>query len=366
MQSVYRAHAGLVVAGVATFVVMGIGQSLYGPALPAFQRALGATEAQAGLLVSAHWVGCALGIAGMFAFGDRITPRHALGIMALGGAGVAAMAGLWATLAGAVVFGIGYGMSTAVFNPRVLVVFGARGPSMLSLLNACFGVGAILSPLAFVWMGSEPRLSFGLTAALCALIWLGAGAAGRAPARAEGAAKGFRLHWPILCFGAFAIGLEACLIGLGPTALIAAGETEEQAARLLSLFFVLFVASRVVLIFVAHLVAAFTLLAVALAITVAGAAVAVAWSPAAGFVLIGLAAGMYFPGYYVTAARKMGDDHRVPPTTIAAGLVGGISAPILMAPLMGGFGERGFFVLVLATTGVACLSAFAMLRGMNR
>ena len=115
-----------------------------------------------------------------------VTPRHALAAMALGAAGVAALAGWWATIAGAVVFGMGYGMSTAVFNPRVLRAFGTKGPSMLSLLNATFGVGAIAAPLIFVALGSDPRWSFGLTAALAAVIWLFAGPAGRAAAAPAG------------------------------------------------------------------------------------------------------------------------------------------------------------------------------------
>jgi hypothetical protein len=237
---------------------------------------------------------------------------------------------------------------------------------MLSLLNACFGVGAILSPLAFVWLGSDPSVSFGLTAGLCAMIWLGAGAAGRGTPRAQAAGRGIRLHLPILAFGVTAIGLEACLIGLGPTALIAAGETEEQAARLLSVFFILFLAARVALVFVAHLVPPFTLLAGSLALAMIGAALALGWWPAAGFVVIGLAAGAFFPGYYVTATRKMGDDHRVPPTIIAGGLAGGIAAPLLVAPVMASLGERGFFVIVLAVTAAATLAAALSLRGMNR
>jgi MFS transporter, FHS family, glucose/mannose:H+ symporter len=70
-------------------------------------------------------------------------------------------------------------MSTAVFNPRVLSAFGSTGPSMLSLLNATFGVGPIVAPLVFVALGSDPRWSFGLTALATAVIWISAGAAGR-------------------------------------------------------------------------------------------------------------------------------------------------------------------------------------------
>ncbi len=154
---------------------------------------------------------------------------------------------------------------------------------------------------------------------MCALIWLAAGAAGGPAARTAEAARRLRLHPPILAFGVTVIGLEACLIGLGPTALIAAGETEDQA--------------RAASVAVLHPVPggtggaglrgapdpSFSLLTGSLAVSTLGAALAVWWWPAAGFVLIGLAAGAFFPGYYVTATRKMGDDHRVPPTIIAAG-----------------------------------------------
>ncbi|RYH95023.1 MAG: MFS transporter, partial [Acetobacteraceae bacterium] len=53
MKDLIRAHAGLLFAGVATFVMMGAGQSLYGPALPAFSRIFAVSLADAGVLVSA-------------------------------------------------------------------------------------------------------------------------------------------------------------------------------------------------------------------------------------------------------------------------------------------------------------------------
>ncbi|WP_103258601.1 MFS transporter [Tabrizicola aquatica] len=365
MKDLIRAHAGLLFAGVATFVMMGAGQSLYGPALPAFSRIFAVSEAQAGVLVSAHWVGCFVGVALMYVRGGGITPRHALAAMALGAAGVAALAGWWATVAGAVVFGLGYGLSTAVFNPRVLRAFGTRGPSMLSLLNATFGVGAIAAPLIFVALGSDPRWSFGLTAALAAVIWLFAGAAGREGAAPTGEARAFRPHWGIMAFGAVAIGLEACLIGLGPTALIRAGITEARAAELLSAFFVVFLVARVVLIFVAHRIAPFLLFTGAVAVTALCALGAVFLSPALFFVAIGAPAGLFFPGFYVTASGKMGDDIRVPPTIIASGLVGGIGAPLMLAPLMANMGERGFFWILAGVTLALTAAALMSLRHMR-
>ncbi|MDM7932299.1 MFS transporter [Tabrizicola sp.] len=365
MKDLIRANAGLMFAGVATFVMMGAGQSLYGPALPAFSRLFNVSVAEAGVLVSAHWVGCFIGVGFMYLKGSTVTPRHALAAMAIGAAGVAALAGWWATIAGAVVFGMGYGMSTAVFNPRVLRAFGSKGPSMLSLLNATFGVGAIAAPLIFVALGSDPRWSFGLTAALAAVIWLFADPAGRTGAAPAAEVRAFRPHVGILAFGAVAIGMEACLIGLGPTALIQAGVAEATAAELLSAFFVVFLLSRVALIFVAHRVEPFVLYTLAIAVAAVCALGSALVSPALFFVAMGAPAGLFFPGFYVTASGKMGEDLRVPPTIIASGLVGGIGAPLIVAPLMVGMGERGFFWLVAGVTVTLTVAAVLSLRRMK-
>lgn len=363
MRDAIWANFGLLAAGVATFVMMGAAQALYGPALPAFARDLGLTATAAGWLVSANWIGCALGVALMYLAGARVAPRHPLALMGLGAVLLALGPGRVGTFAGAVIFGAGYGMSTVVFNPRILRVFGAHGTSMLSLLNACFGVGAILAPLAFVWMGSNPMTAFLGVAILAGLIWLGAGPAGRAGAAPVASEAGrFRPMLPLHLFAVAGIGMEASLIGLGPTALIDMGVAETRAAELLSLFFVAFLGSRLALVFTAHLAAPFTLYLGAMVVA-AMAALAAAWvAPEVFFVVMGLSAGLFFPSYYVAASRVMGDDPRTPPTIIAAGLVGGILAPILLGMVMDPLGGRGFFLLLAGLAGGAALAAI-LVRG---
>ncbi|OZA08950.1 MAG: hypothetical protein B7Y02_12205 [Rhodobacterales bacterium 17-64-5] len=221
-----------------------------------------------------------------------------------------------------------------------------------------FGVGAIAAPLIFVAIGSHPGWSFGLTAALAVAIWAGAGAAGRSAPVAAGAVQAFRPHWLIMGFGAVAIGVEASLVGLGPVGLIRAGVTEAAAAQLLSGFFVVFLLARLALVFVAHRIASFQLFTLAVTLAAVLALGAALWSPAVFFVAMGAPAGLLFPGFYVTASRLMGEDLRVPPTIVASGLVGGIGAPLVIAPLVTTLGERGFFWLmagVLVTLAVAAL-----------
>ena len=357
MRDLIRANAGLLLAGVASYVMMGAGQSMYGPALPAFARDLGLADAQAAWLISAHWVGCALGVGFMYVRATGVTPRMTAAVMAMGAALVAMGIGVVGTFLGALVFGAGYGAATVVFNPRVLRAFGARGTSMLSLLNASFGIGAIAAPLVFVWLGSAPELAFGVVAVLAALVWVFAGPAGRndvAPqARPD---TPFRPRYGLLSFAVLGIGLEACLIGLGPTALIAAGVAEEDAARRLSAFFVTFLGARVALVFGAHLVAPFTLYLWAMALMGAFCAMAALFDPGVFFMLVGAPAAVIFPCFYVAASRVMGDDPRVPATIIAAGLIGGIAAPVLIGPAMADLGERGFFWVIAGVAGVVALA----------
>lgn len=366
MNALFRTHAALLITGIASFVLMGAGQSLFGPALPAFARDLGLSVAEAGWLISALWVGCILGVACMFRYGARITPRVALGLMAAGAGLIASSPGWWGTVAGALIFGAGYGSATVVFNPRVLAAFGDTGPSMLSLLNAVFSLGAIAAPLVFVAVGSQPNIMFGMVAVGCGVVCLFAGAAGRVKVAATAVAAPYRINWGILAFGMIAVGMEACLIGLGPTALIKAGETEAQAAKLLSLFFAAFLVARIALVFAARFVSSFTLFVMAIGGAAVSALAAALVSPAVFFVIIGLSAGLFFPSFYVTASRKMGTDPRVAPTIIAAGLVGGILSPVLIGSMMDSLGRFGFFWIISAAMGITAVLALASMRQMNR
>ena len=126
MQALLKANASLIGVGLSAFVLMGAGQSLYGPALPVFSRSFGIGLGTAGLLISAHWIGCALAVAVLYFHAATIGPRHAVGLMVVGSVILALGPMWWIVLLGGLVFGIGYGASTVVFNPRILQAFSIR------------------------------------------------------------------------------------------------------------------------------------------------------------------------------------------------------------------------------------------------
>ena len=351
------AKTALLTAAVMGFFIVGCGMAIFGPALPVFAREFHLSTASAGWLVSTLWIGCLLGVGAMYFWSERLSAQPGMAVLAVGAA-IMAVAPLWpVALAGALVFGFGYGAIAAQFNPRIMTAYGARGPSMLSLINAVFSLGAIAAPFGFVLMGGSPRPVFGAIAVLAVLAWVAAWKAGMTGVQRASAGKGFRLHWPILSLALLAIGIEASLAGLGPTALIRTGMDEVSAARLLSVFFIVALATRLVLIAVADRIPAFALFTFA-ALWAAGCSLLAIWvSPAVFFPAMGVSAGLFFQAEYVTASRKMGDDPRVPSIILGNGLLGAVISPLAYARLMDAFGNYGLFWLIaVVAAGIGAVS----------
>lgn len=361
-----KAKSALLMSGLSSLLIVGAGAGIFGPAVPVYEAQFQISTATAGLLISTLWVGCLLGVLLMYFKGAVITPRLPLALMALGCV-VMALAPLWpVALAGAVVFGIGYGSVAALFNPRVLSAYGKTGASKVGLLNALYSFGAILAPYSFTLLGSDLRPVFWGMAAISAVTCLLSGKIGLTGLVPEAHGRGFKLHLPILGLAALAIGIEASLGGLGPAALIRAGVTEQTAAVLLSLFFVAQLGTRVILIFVAHRFPDFSIFVAAVAIAAICAFGAAAINPAVFFPPMGVAAGLFFQGEYVTATRKMGDDPRVSPVILAVGLVGAVISPLIYARFMDALGTHGFFWLIAGVAGVTMVLSLASYRAMMR
>ena len=360
----FAPRLALLLSGLVSFVALGASMSITGAALPVYERLFGIDTATSGLLVSTLWVSCLLGVVTMYFRAESVTPRLSLGGIVLGSV-ILAVAPTWGlTLVGAVVFGYGYGLVAAVYNPRILVAWGESGPSKVSMLNAVFSAGAILAPWVFGLIGSDQRPVFWAMAVIGAVAW---GLAGGTEAtgqvrRAE--AGGFQLRWPVLGFAILGIGTEASLAGLGPSALIRTGLSEDKAASLLALFFIAALVARVGLVLFSHRLPDFGIYLGGAAWALICALGAATVSAPFFFPLMGVSAGMFFQGTFVTGTRQMGDDPRVSPILMGVGLVGATIAPIFYAQLMELLGNHGFFWLVAGVMGVATLGAVVMWRPM--
>ncbi|MGW1782128.1 MFS transporter [Streptomyces sp. NPDC002143] len=148
-----------VAASCVGFVLIGALQALYGPSIPALREEFGLSPSTAGLGLSAHFVG---GVAGVLLFdrrygrtGNRRILATSYLLMAAGAAGFALAPNWPLALTAAFLAGLGFGGIDYGLNQLFAVGFGHRSTAMLNILNAHFGIGAILGPALIGTVGAE-------------------------------------------------------------------------------------------------------------------------------------------------------------------------------------------------------------------
>lgn len=347
----------LFAAGLASFGLMGMLLALPGLALPGLRARFGLTTAEAGWMLSAFWLGCLGGVAGLYLAGGRLGPRGPLAVMAAGAAGLA-LSPLWAgVLAGAALLGMSYGALATIFNARVLAAYGPRGPAMFSLLNAAVPPGAMVVPVVFVALSGAYGPAYLALAAMAALVWLGAGGLRPAPRARAGGGRRLYVDGSALLLGALGIGLESVLTGLGPSALIRLGTPESAVAQAVGGFFAAYLVTRLGLTLVANRLSPMAIYAAAMALTALAALATERVAPGLCLALTGAGASLYFHGFFVTATRTMGDDPRVAPMVIASGLIGAIVMPPAVAGLIDLLPPQGFFRLIAVWAALLALAS---------
>ncbi|MCF8511384.1 MAG: hypothetical protein K9G43_08065 [Rhodobacteraceae bacterium] len=361
-----RTRVLLLVTGFAAFVLLGLAQAIFGPVLPVFATAFDLQISTVGWVLSVFWAGSLLAVAAVYAFPATLGPRSGLVSSAAGTALIALMTSWSSVLAGAALFGFGYGVIAAVYNPRVLAGFGPRGPALMSLMNALFTVGAIAAPQVFLALNQNAAAVFWVFTAFAAIVATATLAMGDTRATQTRAKQALRIDWPILGFAFLGIGMESTMVGLGPTALTLAGLSTQDAAQLLSQFFVVYLVARLSLVVIAHLVPPFVVFSAAIALLSALGFAALVGNPGFWFPFMGFACGYLFHGEYLTGLRSMGGSTRVSALLLAAGMLGAIVLPVLISQVLADMGPKGFFQIILglavATTILALLNLPRSLR----
>lgn len=365
MNNVNRKNGLLLAGSIIVFILMGAGQSLMGPSLPEFRTAFKLSVAAASMAVTAQWVGALIGVVALFLAGKRDWMRVAFGLLIIG-AGLMALQLSWIlTLIGSLTFGAGYGASLALVNSRLMQSFEKAGPSLVSLVNALFGGGAIVAPLVFVALARNPELCFGILAAGLVLPFLLSFFFPMTHSEQTTTQETHRgkISFPTLFIGASGTAIEACLIGLGPVILLGGGYSDNAAASALSLFFVFFLSGRITLSLVGQrlpaapmLIAGFTGGGVLL--VCAGFNVA----PTLTYPLAGFFIGSLFPNFFVFSSYRMGKDARTGSIIVMAALAGGVTGPLIVGQLVTAMPPLMPFWLLAAYSGLIALCGLYVLR----
>ncbi|GAB7184788.1 MFS transporter [Kitasatospora sp. Ki12] len=362
------------VASCAGFVLIGALQALYGPTIPAFRADFQLSPAAAGLGLSAHFVG---GVAGVLLFDrlfGRIGNRRILGasylLMAVGAAGFALAPGWPLALAMALLAGLGFGGIDYGLNQLFAVGFGHRSTAMLNVLNAHFGIGAILGPALVGAVGAEhyPALFLVFAAANLPLLLCLRGVRDRAPQQTGGAgpdeATGSALSRSLgsvlavfVALYVLHVGIEAGVGGWEPTHLETVGYGAGLAATATSVYWLMMTVGR-------FLVAPITLRFSAEAIiTVSCAGMTVCLLLASvrdiapyAYAGVGLFIAPIFPTGLPWLNRAAPRARRAGALVIAASMVGGVVAGPTLGKAIESLGVRSV-PLVLGAVSALCVAA---------
>ncbi|MET7698711.1 MFS transporter [Streptomyces sp. NPDC005485] len=361
-----------VVASCVGFVLIGALQALYGPAIPALREEFGLSPSAAGLGLSAHFVG---GVAGVLLFDrlyGRLGNRQILGasylLMAVGAAGFALAPGWPAALASALLAGLGFGGIDYGLNQLFAVGFGRRSAAMLNILNAHFGVGAILGPALIAAVGAEhyPALFLGFALVDLPLLLCLKGVRDKAPQPADAAPEG---GGPALgrslgsVLGVFValyvlhVGIEAGVGGWEPTHLETVGYGAGVAATATSVYWLMMTVGRFLVAPVALRFSAPAIITVSCAgMTVCLLLAAVPGLAPYAYAGVGLFIAPIFPTGLPWLHRAAPRARRAGAVVIAASMVGGVAAGPALGKAIEWSGVRTVPLLLCALSAL-CLTA---------
>ena len=359
------------VASCLGFVLIGMLQALYGPAVPGLRAEFGLSPSGAGLGLSLHFTG---GVAGVLAFNaihSRISNRALLaasyGLMALGGAGFALAPDWPLALAAAFLGGLGFGGIDYGLNQLFAVGFGDRSTAMLNVLNAHFGIGAVLGPAVVAWLGPDAyAYAFGACAVLAAvLVPLGSSGVRTRPVepseeQQQPGSPGGRLPRILVGFLALYIlnvGVEAGVGGWEPTHLETVGYSATVAASATSVYWLMMTAGRFLVVPITLKYSPERILTICAAgMTVCLLLARVKGVAPVAYAGVGLFIAPVFPTGLPWLNRALPQARRAGAWVIAASMIGGVAAP----PLLGaGIEASGIHAVPWLLTALSAASLTA-------
>jgi MFS transporter, FHS family, glucose/mannose:H+ symporter len=167
------------IGGFVAFTCIGAIQAMYGPAYLMFTKRFNLSSdmgflGNPGTIVSAHFAGSVLGIIAQTQlekwFGTRLRLSLSSLFLVLGCLGVAFAPSWILVLLAAFVMGLGFGGIDVSINNLFSSGFGDRGAAMSNIVNALFGVGAILGPLLIGFIPGNYGIPFLIAACFSGLV----------------------------------------------------------------------------------------------------------------------------------------------------------------------------------------------------
>ena len=356
------------------FGLVGAGQASYGPALRGLSDSFGLSISSSGVMLSIHSLGAFLGVVLTTPLERRAAGRWRAGgaiTCLLTGAALLGTASTWRmALLGAMLIGMNQGILTTTFNGLFATSFSAaRSAAMLNLLNAVFGVGAIVGPLVVGQFTARPQLPYLLLAGGAALIapfmWL---IDDRLPARPSVSGQTSPNNGALLVgfvvLMALGVGVEASSAGWGATYLGALGASPAAAANVTALFYVVFTLSRLIIAPISLYIqpAKLVIGAFATAVVLLGLTLVPSLA-AASLAALGGALALFFPNAFGWISRRFANAPTAISFCMMGALAGGTVFPALVGVGVGRLGVRSIPGMIIALALAALAVSVAQWRG---
>ncbi|MFD8492686.1 MFS transporter [Amycolatopsis sp. NPDC059657] len=336
----------LALAGAAvSMFLMGLVTALLGAAAPFTAHRFEIGVAASGLPVSVYSAGSMVTVLVCGIAGRRVNPTWAITVsltaFALGSAGLGLASGWFLYLAAAGVAGAGFGGLVLFLNTAFSKGFGKHDVLVLNLLNAIFGIGAIIGPLA---AGAAQTTGLGIvfaSAAVACLPALVARNAGQLIESRQAVADGsIRKHLPIIVgFAAVFFSYAGVETGTGAWAssyLVASGHPEAQAAAFTALYWAGLTAGRIVMPLAGLRLSPKPLVTICVVLSMCGLGLTMlpGLGPA-GFAITGFAIGPIFPTTFVWMANTLPTSHTAGSILLTAGTAGNTVLPAMIGLTVG-------------------------------
>lgn len=353
-----------IVVVAATFLLMGLVVSAYGPLLEHLTRRFGVSLPVAGAVISVHFGG---GLAGVLIamraltrFAGRSTVIAAVAVVGVGCTSVAVAPSWPLFLGGVFVIGLGFGALVIALNQLVAYSEGQRRAALLNGLNGAYSAGAVAGPILVAAFAQAHFALLYLLAGVLALALIpgNAGIRGRLPVPSGTHGRPGLLVGIFVCAFVFYVGIENGAGGWITSHLESTGLSPAAAATVTSGFWLAVVTGRLLITFVpASLPESAIVLggSVAAVVCLLGASIG-PLAPVA-YVLAGLAIAPIFPTAIVWLARLQPGDSRATAWLYPAASVGGIAGPGAIGLVVGGFGVR-WVPAVLAAVAILMVASF--------
>ncbi|MGH6657338.1 MAG: MFS transporter [Actinocrinis sp.] len=337
------------------FFALGVGTASIGAALPDLRRVFDLGSTGGNTLVSAYSLGALIAIVTCGALRTRLRATTAMAVLLavyVVGASAMGLAPTWTGFYAATpITGLGYGGLVLYLNSIVARRFAHRSFLMLMLVNAVYGLGAIVGPLIVGIDHARPQTVFVISAAIAILSAPMCGM-GREPSRADIPTRPtiaatttsararvplrVRIHSivPFLVFGFFYAGMETGTGAWESTHLTWTGHSTSEAAKFAALFWAGLCVGRFVLPFVIRDRSPRIIIRVALsaALFTFAAAAAPAVTPYA-YTLSGFCLAPVLPAVLQWVAQRVEDNQAANSMVLTASMAGSVALPSAIGQL---------------------------------